>query len=238
MIDPETAPPLPAPLLSLLLREARAPVEAARFLLMSRRQRDLPRGDGHAVMLVPGFGADDVAMRPLASALQHLGYAAATWGQGRNLGMRPEIRAKLTREIERLHARHAMKVSLIGWSLGGVFVREMARAQPQFVRTVITLGSPINRNPAANNMMPLFKLANRGRPVKLDREGFARRTQPPPVPCVAIHTKSDGIVAWQCACEDPAANTENVEVQGSHFGLAMNLQVLRVIAERLSRPEN
>lgn len=234
MIDPESAPAVAAPSLSLLLRELRAPVEIAKFLVLAGRQNGLPRGDGHPVILLPGFGADDFAMRPLATALQRLGYAASTWEQGRNLGMRADLRKRVAELLERVQTKHGKAVSLIGWSLGGVFAREMARAQPQRVRCVITLGSPFNRNPAANNMMPLFQLANRGRPVKLDREGFAKRITPPPVRCIAIYTRSDGIVAWQCCCEDPAPNTENVEVRGSHFALAMNTEVLRVIADRLA----
>ena len=99
------------------------------------------------------------------------------------------------------------------------------------------LGSPINGEPDANNMMPLFRLANRGRPVRLDREGFEKRKRAPPVPCVAVHTRSDGIVAWQACCEERAGNTRNVEVRGTHLGLVFNRQVMRVIAEYLIDPE-
>lgn len=225
------------PPLSLLVREARAPLEIVRFLAGARALGDLPRGDGHPVMLVPGFGAGDLEMTPLARALARLGYASTTWKLGRNFGMRPALKAGLAHRLQDLHARNGERVSLIGWSLGGVFVREMARAQPDLVRGVITLGSPFNGDPAANNMMPLFRLANRGRPVKMDREGFDRRRVAPPVPCTAIHSKSDGIVAWRCSVEDDAPNCENVEVKGSHFALATNLEVLKVIAQRLAKPD-
>ena len=223
-----------APSLGLLLREARVLLEVPRFLIGSRGLRDLPRGDGHPVLLIPGFGADPLAMRPLQRALTKLGYAAEDWGQGRNLGMRPQVKQGLAQKLESLAKRHDAKVTLIGWSLGGVFARELARAKPEFVRRVISMGSPINRRPDANNMMPLFRLSNRGRPVKLDREGFERRKIAPPVPCTAIYTRSDGIVAWQASLEESAANTENVEVRGSHFGLVVNLEVLGVIARRLA----
>lgn len=222
-----------APPLALLLRESRAPLEVLRFLAGARRL-DLPRGDGHAILLVPGFGAGDREMQPLARALCRIGYAATTWQLGRNLGMRPSIKTGLAKRLDELHVRHGEKVTLIGWSLGGVFVREMARAQPERVRCVITLGSPFNGDPAANNIMPLFRLANRGRPVKMDREGFERRRVPPPVRCIAIHSKTDGIVAWRCSVEEDAPNVENVEVKGTHFALATNLEVLRAIAERLA----
>lgn len=224
-----------APSLGLLLREARVLLEAPRFLISAARaQRDLPRGDGSPVLLIPGFGADARVMRPLQRALSGLGYIAEDWGQGRNLGMRPLVKQGLAQKLETLSKRYDSKVTLIGWSLGGVFARELARAKPEWVRRVISMGSPINRRPEANNMMPLFRLANRGRPVKLDREGFERRKIAPPVPCTAIYTRSDGIVAWQASMEQSATNTENVEVRGSHFGLVVNLEVLRVIARRLA----
>lgn len=230
--------PTRAPSLALLVREIRAPFEMLRFGFASGRLEGLPAGDGHPVLLVPGFGVDELVMRPLRNALVKLGYRAEDWGQGRNLGMRPQVKQGLAQKLDSLHKRHAKKVTLIGWSLGGVFVRELARTQPDAVRRVISMGSPINRRPDANNMMPLFRLANRGRPPKLDREGFERRITAPPVPCTAIYTRSDGIVAWEASVEENAPNTENIEVRGSHLGLAMNLEVLRVIAERLARDAN
>ncbi|HKY91374.1 MAG TPA: alpha/beta hydrolase, partial [Nevskiaceae bacterium] len=197
----------------------------------------LPRGDGHPVMIVPGFGTTDLSSFFLRRALNALGYHAYGWGLGRNTGMNSKVRDALRARLPELHEKHGKKLSLIGWSLGGVFVREMARAQPDLVRCVITLGSPFNGDPAANNMMPLFRLANRGRPVKMDREGFERRRVAPPVPCIAIHSKTDGIVAWRCSVEDEAPHCENVEVKGTHFALATNLAVLKVIAERLAKPD-
>lgn len=223
-----------APSLGLLVREVRAPLEFLRFVLSAPFTKSLPRGDGHPVMLIPGFGAGDLTMRPLAIALSRIGYAATTWGQGRNLGMNRKLHVALSRELRALRDRHQSPVSLIGWSLGGVFARELARAEPTLVRNVITLGSPFNANPEANNMMPLFRLAQRGKPVKDDREGFERRRIAPPVPCTAIHSKTDGVVAWQCSLEEPAPNTKNIEVRGSHFGMPLNRQVFEVLAKLLA----
>lgn len=230
MIDPRDdgtcAPPL-----RLLLAEARAPFEILRFLRGAPRLRDLPRGDGHPVILIPGFGADGLALVPLRRSLESLGYAAEDWGQGRNLGMRPAIRDALARRLEQLAHGDTRAVTLIGWSLGGVFARELARAYPHRVRRVITLGSPINGSPDANNMVRLFRLANRGRTHRPDREAFERRKLAPPVPCTAIYTRSDGIVDWRASVEREAANTQNLEVRGSHVGLVFNLDVLSRLAE-------
>jgi pimeloyl-ACP methyl ester carboxylesterase len=229
-------PDIKAPPAHLLALEARVFAEIPLFLLRSLKTAGLPRGDGHAVMIVPGFGAGDLATLPLRRALRSLGYAAYGWEQGTNLGMRPSLKNALNQRLQKLSAEHQSPVSLIGWSLGGVFVREMARHQPHLVRRLFTLGSPINGRPDANNMLALFRLANRGKPVNLDWEGFRKRRIAPPVPCVSIYTKTDGIVAWQCAMEDAAANTECAEVRGSHFGLVVNHQVLRAIATRLPLP--
>lgn len=224
-----------APSKLLLLLEGRAFAEFGSLLLALPWLRRLPRGDGHAVMLVPGFGTTDGAMQAMRRVLQMLGYQVSGWGLGRNLGLRKGMKEKLGARLQELHDTHGGKVSLVGWSLGGVYVREMARAQPQLVRRVITLGSPFNGHPSANNVDGLFRYANRKAPPKLDWDGFQRRRVPPPVPCTAIYSKTDGIVAWQCSLEEEAPNTENVEVFSSHFGLGVNPQVMRVIAERLAR---
>ena len=234
MSNASDMPDIQAPPLHLLALEARVLAEMPWFVLRSLSIRGMPRGDGHPVMVVPGFGAGDLATLPLRSALRRLGYAAYGWDLGTNFGMRPTVKNALTQRLQKLGSEHQSPVSLIGWSLGGVFVREMARHQPQLVRRVFTLGSPINGRPDANNMLVLFRLANRGKPVNLDWEGFRKRCTAPPVPCTAIYSKTDGIVAWQCAMEDAAPNTECAEVRGSHFGLVVNRQVLQVIAERLA----
>jgi len=222
------------PSLPLLLLEGRALAEYGALLLSWPLLRFLPRGDGHSVLVLPGFGGSDLSTAPLRRALASLGYDAHGWGLGRNMGMRHSLRAELDRLIETLH-RERGKVSLIGWSLGGIYARELARAMPARVRRVITLGSPLNHHPRANNADRLYRWVNGGSDA-IDWEGFHRRRVPPPVPCTAVYSKSDGIVAWRSAMENPAPNTENVEVSGSHFGLGVNVHVLRVIAARLARP--
>ncbi|MDX1496001.1 MAG: hypothetical protein R3352_00445 [Salinisphaeraceae bacterium] len=225
---------IPPPPLKLLLAESRFLPELGRFWLSEKSLSTLPKGH-EAVLVIPGFGASDFHTRPLRRALSKLGHTVHGWGLGLNTGMNSRVREKLLQRISQLQQEHGQPIQLIGWSLGGVFVRELARQMPDQVAQVFTLGSPFNITPAANNMLPLFKLMNRGKPVKLDMEGFLRRAEPPPVDCTAIYTKTDGIVAWQTACENEAENTENLEVRGSHFGLVCNPDVVRIIAERLAR---
>ena len=229
-----------APPLRLIALEARLIAELPRYLLATRSLDHLPRGDGHAVMVVPGWGLDDRPTLPLRLVLGRLGYAAYGWEMGRNMGRRKGLAERLDQRVRELRDRHAATtdgsgVSLIGWSLGGVVAREAARRQPDQVRRVFSLGSPINGDPEANNVTTLLKLLGRHRGGG-DRAAFEARRVPPPVASVAIHTKSDGVVAWRCALEEPAAHTENVEVRGSHAGLIVNVEVLAALAERLAQP--
>lgn len=221
----------------LLLMETRAWAEFGAFLISQPFLHGLPRGDGHPVLVIPGFGGSDLSTQPMRRLFAKLGYATYGWEQGRNMGMRSQIKEFLALRLRELHQEHGTRVSLIGWSLGGVYVREMARSQPDSVRRVITMGSPINGHPNANNAAALFSLINRKQNMKLDWEGFQRRRVPPPVPCTAIYSKTDGIVNWQCSREEQAPNTENVQVASSHFGLGVNPLVMRIIAERLARKE-
>jgi pimeloyl-ACP methyl ester carboxylesterase len=221
----------------LLLLEGRALGEYAALMLSWPFLSRLPRGDGHPVLVLPGFMASDLSTRPLRGALKRLGYDAHGWGLGRNTGASRAVRDGMRLRLEQLQARAGRKVSLIGWSLGGVYARELARNAPAQVRRVITLGSPINGHPHANNADALYRQFNGLTAAPVDWEGFNRRRVAPPVPCTAVYSRTDGVVAWRCSLEDQAPNTENVEVSGSHFGLGVNPQVLRVIAARLAQPE-
>jgi pimeloyl-ACP methyl ester carboxylesterase len=230
----EVAVTPPSPL--LLVMEGRALGEYAALLLSRPFLSRLPRGDGHPVLVIPGFGASDASTRPMRRLLARLGHDVHGWGQGRNLGMRAQVRERLRLRLHELFRAGDRKVSLVGWSLGGVYARELARHCPGQVRRVITLGSPINGHPQSNNVDALYRWINGGVGAKPDWEAFQRRRQPPPVPCTAIYSRSDGIVHWRCCLEEPAPNTENVEVRASHLGLGVNPRALRVVAERLARP--
>ena len=162
-----------------------------------------PRGDGHPVLVLPGFMASDLSTRVLRAFLRERGYQAHGWGLGRNRGGHAELLPALRSRLAELAG--GQRVSLVGWSLGGVFARELAKAAPERVRAVITLGSPFG-----------------------DRE-------PPPVPSTAIYSRSDGIVHWQACREQPAPRTENIELIGSHFGLGFHPLALFAIADRLAQ---
>ena len=230
----ETDPSAP-PSRHLLMLEVRAVAELSAFFSMAPMLRTMPRGDGHPVLVLPGLSASDNSTRPLRAFLEDRGYASHGWKLGNNFGPRPGVEARMQERLAELHARHGRKVSLVGWSLGGVFAREMARRAPEQVRSVITLGSPFAGQPRASNAWRLYESAS-GRKVE-DWPQRERMKTPPPVPATAIFSRSDGIVAWQGCLERESPTTENIEVEGSHCGLGHNPVVLYAIADRLAQAE-
>ena len=227
--------PSAPPSRELLLLEVRAIWELTAFFAAYPLLRLAPRGDGHPVLVLPGLAASDVSTRPLRAFLKAQGYRAHGWKLGANHGPRPGAEAKMQARLAELAGRHQRKVSLIGWSLGGVFAREMARRAPEQVRSVITLGSPFAGAPKASNAWRLYERASQ-RKVE-DWPQRERMRTPPPVPSTAIFSRSDGIVAWQGCLEQEGPTSENIEVEGSHCGLGHNPAVLYAIADRLAQPE-
>lgn len=225
--SPDIRPPGPW----LMLLEGRAPWEYATTMAMMPWLRRLPRGDGHPVLVFPGLGASELSTRPLRDYLAQLGYAVHDWGLGTNRPRDGLLQACAER-VQQVHAQHRRKVSLVGWSLGGVYARELAkRLEPQ-TRCVITLGSPFSGHVRATNAARAYELYS-GRPLQQDPQRAERLKKPPSVPTTSIYSKTDGVVAWQCSLNDDGPLTENIEVQASHLGLGVNPMVLYAIADRL-----
>jgi len=234
MLRTATDPAAP-PSRHLLLLETRAFWEMGAYLAAYPLLRLGPAGDGHPVLVLPGMGASDTSTQPLRRFLKDRGYSAHGWKLGPNHGPRPGAERKMAERLSELADRHGQKVSLIGWSLGGIFARELARRTPEQVRCVITLGSPFAGAPRASNAWKLYEQLS-GRQID-DGEQRTRMRQPPPVPATAIFSRSDGIVAWQGCLEQEGPLAENIEVEGSHCGLGHNPVVLHAIADRLAQPE-
>jgi dienelactone hydrolase len=218
---------------------SRAMVEYAAALLSGDLVDRWPRGDGHPVLVIPGFLAGEASTDYLRRLLTRLGYTAYDWGMARNTGFRPEMDERFDRLVEEISDRHGRSLTLIGWSAGGIYAREIARRAPHRVRMVVTLGSPFRGNHKASHAWWLWSLLNRGPDAveavsKANREA---RAEPIVVPTTCIYSRTDGIVAWECCTSLPAATTENVEVSSSHLGFGHNLETLYVIADRLAQPE-
>lgn len=199
----------------------------------------LPEGDGHTVQVLPGFMATDLSTMPMRRLLKKLGYHAHGWNNGRNVGVDNALMMRLEAQLMRLNDQSGRKVSLIGWSLGGVLARELAKLHSDRVRLVISLGSPISDNPNYTDASRLFEVLNGKVPTSIRGRQFRRLDEAPPVPTTSILTKTDGIVHWRGSVQKPTATpSENIEVYASHIGLGVNPSVMLAIADRLAQPED
>jgi pimeloyl-ACP methyl ester carboxylesterase len=233
-----TDPAVPGPAARHFLTEpARGLAGLAALPLAAPWLASAPGGDGHGVLVLPGFMASDHSTRPLRRYVRRLGYAALGWNLGRNLGPTDAVLDELPRAVTGLAETTGGPVSLIGWSLGGIYARELARQDPAAVRQVITLGSPFALTDPAQSRADR---AYRRRGHLHSRSGRVpapeQLLQPIGVPSTAVYSRRDGIVAWQ-ACIGPETESHaNVEVRCSHLGFGVDPATLWLIADRLALP--
>jgi pimeloyl-ACP methyl ester carboxylesterase len=219
----------------LLALEGRAPWEFGATIASWPILRLAPRGDGHSIVVFPGLAASDVTTVPLRAFLDHQGYAAHGWNLKFNFGPRKGVLEASLERVRRFRRESGRRVSLVGWSLGGVFAREIAKLIPEDVRCVITLGSPFTGHPKANNAWRFYQLVS-GHRLEDDQAMQHVRTTPP-VPTTSIYSRSDGIVAWQCCLQPRERRAESIEVQASHLGIGMHPASWYAVADRLAQPE-
>ncbi len=191
-------------------------------------------GDGRQVMLIPGFLTDDGSTWPLRQFLTYLGYEALPWRQGRNQGT-PERDAERLAAVLDDYRRPDEPITLIGWSLGGVIAREVARTRPDAVREVITLGTPVEGGPkytiaaekyAAKQGLDLDAFESHIHDV--NRNGIDQ-------PLTVIYSKTDGIVGWQAAIDRYNPQARHIHIPGSHVGLGTNPAVWLAIEKTLRK---
>lgn len=232
------------PKLIYTLLEGRSLFEIASLPLWLPILQATPRGDGHPVLLVPGFAASDATLIGLRVFLRSRGYYVETWGFGQNTGFQRKFTQALEQKLRHMHHRHGRKASLVGWSLGGVYAFYAAHCAPECVRCVISLGAPM-RVTADSDQVPLAVkalyryFAHPMGPVAHVSNVRARLLRsPPPVPSTCIYSSTDGIVPPDAArLETRDGKHENVWVPGSHLGLGFNAAVMWVLADRLAQPE-
>jgi pimeloyl-ACP methyl ester carboxylesterase len=228
---------LRAPGLGLLLAEARGILEFNASLVLSPLLMRAPRGDGHPVLALPGFLASDLSMMPLRRYLTALGYDAFAWRLGRNIAGINRLRGALLDRLKEIHATSGRKVSIVGWSLGGIYARDLALRAPEMVRSVVTLASPFANDVRATNATRLYEALS-GEVVGDDPEFLSALAGDLAVPATSIYSRADGIVNWR-TCLLRASNTaENIEVRlASHVGIGVNPAALWAIADRLAQAE-
>jgi len=196
-----------------------------------------PRGDGHPVLVLPGLIASDVSTGPLRAFLRGKGYQVSGWQQGRNLGLREGVQDEMVDLLVRMNNTSRRKVSLVGWSLGGLYARQLAKMMPERVRSVITLGSPFAGSPRSTNAWRVYEMASGRRADEEDPRFGGALSVPPPVPTTAIFSRTDGICAWQGCVEKTSAQSESIEVESSHCGMGHHPAAVYAVADRLAQPE-
>jgi pimeloyl-ACP methyl ester carboxylesterase len=229
---------IPPPPIGLALTEAtRAMAEITALGLSRRALKSMPAGDGHGVMVIPGFLGDDGYNGRLRNYLNGLDYHCIGWEQGRNLGPRDDLLERLVEHIVNLAEFTGGKVTLIGHSLGGIYARELAKEIPQQVRQVITLGSPFGEGRHTGSYPSrLFNLMNPSDEIPIDQELLS---EPPPMPTTAVFSKADGVCNWlSCYQRGRHPHVQSVQVWGSHCGLTLNPMVWLLLADRLLQAED
>jgi pimeloyl-ACP methyl ester carboxylesterase len=188
-------------------------------------------GKGQVVLVIPGLVSTDVLTVVLRKYLQKLGYNVFGWEMGLNLGRLESVHG-LVQKVEKMAQEHQQKIVVIGWSMGGIFAREVAKTTPNSVKQVMTIGSPFADILAPNWAKRVFDVLNRG--IEIDQTVLAQLHEPAPVPTTAFYSKLDGIVPWQ-ACREIVENDthKNVEISSSHLGMGANPSVIKTIAANL-----
>jgi pimeloyl-ACP methyl ester carboxylesterase len=237
-MNPLPALPIQRPSLALLGAEPfRAAVEFA-WHKLGRPDATAP-GDGHPVVIFPGLGADGHSVATLRTHCRALGYDAFDWGQGFNTGPQGDLDAwlhKLSSQLTERLAGHTQPATLIGWSLGGIYAREIGKLMAPQVRQVITIGTPFNAEADHTNVGWLFRLLS-GSSSVMDAALSRRLRTPPPLRTTSIYSRSDGVVAWQtCRHHKRSSLVHDIEVAGSHIGMGWNRAVLAAVADRLGQP--
>ncbi len=229
--------PVQRPSIGLLSVEPfRAAMEFARHKLGNTDESS--PGDGHPVVIFPGLGAGPSSVATLREHCRSLGYDAFDWGLGFNTGPQGGLDAWL--EMLKMHvadllASHDQPATFIGWSLGGLYARELGKLMAPRLRQVITIGTPFNGDAEHTNVGWMFRLLG-GNSTAMDPALSQRLRTPPPVPTTSIYSRSDGVVAWQsCIHDKPFMRVQDIEVDGSHIGMGWNRDVLDTVTDQLRK---
>jgi pimeloyl-ACP methyl ester carboxylesterase len=184
--------------------------------------------DGPPAYVIPGFVASDRTCAALRQALGGAGWRTYPWDLGLNKGAHPDVIRHLRQRLEVIH--DGRPVLVVGWSLGGVMAREVAREVPELVRAVVTLGSPFSGDPHMNNVWRLYEWVA-GHPV--DNPPVQHFAEKPPVPTLAIWSRKDGIVAPRAARGLDGERDKAVELDCNHMAFGVSGRTGRRVAREI-----
>lgn len=209
-----------------LLGELRTPVE---HWQASRRNRamDEQAPESRAVMLLPGFGTHPARMKPLRIALEAAGHRVSDWGLGFNFGPTEDRFDRLCERVLTMARKEGEPLVLVGWSLGGLFAREVAKRHPEAVRLVVTMGTPFSGDRRANNAWRAYQLIA-GHSVDEPPIGQDMAAKPP-VPTVALWSARDGIVSPRSSCGRKGERDLAIPMRCTHLGFAAHPDVAAML---------
>lgn len=200
-----------------------------------------PKGDGHAIMVIPGLGVNDLTTKLMRLFFERCGYKVFGWEQGINSRYDEDVILELERRISDLFSRYG-KVSVIGQCFGGLYALKLAHAHPDMVRSVITLGTSTSDPLNADRVRWLYKLLNgQDQLNELDDNMSELSSDFPgaiPLPTTSIYSKTDGVIGWKRSVFDEIDQSESIPIVTSQLGMGLNPLVLWVVADRLAQPED
>jgi pimeloyl-ACP methyl ester carboxylesterase len=214
--------------------EALIVLEPARLALngwrLVSKRAPVPR----TVLVLPGRGGNDATTAPLRAYLRSLGHEPHRWRLGVNLGDVDDTVERLRPRLATLYERGGARVVVIGWSLGGLMARELARVEPDRVSRVITFGTPVVGGPKYTALAATY--AARGMDLdEVERMMADRAVLADHIAITSIYSRFDGVVSWPACIDRVNPQAENIEVRATHLGLGINHEVWRLVADRLAR---
>jgi hypothetical protein len=224
---------LVTPSITTMAKESLTPFEFTRLFIASPALALQARGNGEPVIVMPGLGASNSSTFLLRRYLKWLDHRVEGWKMGRNSGNVAELLPQVVEHVQQVHQSTGLKVTLVGWSLGGVLAREVARDNPEIVRQVVTMGSPVVGGPKYTVFGKLYR--QRGVDVDaIEATIAARESNPIRVPVTSIYSKNDGIVGWQASIDRYSPQVDNIEVCTTHLGMGISPDVFKILAQKLA----
>ncbi|WP_338243716.1 esterase/lipase family protein [Aurantiacibacter hainanensis] len=185
------------------------------------------------VILLPGFATHPWRMKYMAKELERAGHTVKRWGLGYNYGPTPENFEQLANRVCSVRERYGQRVVLVGWSLGGIFAREVAKLHPHCVAKVVTMGTPFSHTPYSNNMWRIYQFTAGHHveqpPIK------ANTAEKPPMETVAFWSPRDGAISRRSACGLPGERDRTVALRCTHMGFCNSSEVIIALDQELKR---
>jgi len=218
-----------------LICDTRFIFEMGEYLLSLPELKSKHTGNNDIILVLPGFLTGDFCTSPMRTFLNSIGFNAKGWNLGINMGPTNEVMAGVTDRIKYLNDKYGKQISIVGWSLGGIYAREISKRIPDSIKQVITLGTPFN-GLNASNIIEYFEENGINGLDTLTPNAVNQLHVSPPMPYMSIYSKSDELIHWKsCVVNDHSSMSESFEIDSSHFGLCHNPSTIDIVANRLSQ---